>query len=218
MERNAVLDWLLTIAGAVIAAYISSRITGPGRGKRWLDILVGGVVAIALGLVLFSGSKPVGNVTTPTSPGPSPKVPTPPPPKEEPIYLTDISPYFSKIGTYVVDKPMTIGGVRYSKGVLTRASSWDALCSDDDLGEVRWNLAKAYASVEGKVGLDDSYNRKTSTATFYGDGVEIGSYTLKPGDLEQTIQLPLDGVSVLKLTITGCARVDFVNMRLSKAK
>jgi len=114
-------------------------------------------------------------------------------------YLTDTDPYHATT-SYTVNpsnraEPLTIGGTKYAKGLRVFVDNY----STDTLS---WNLNGQYSSLTGLVGLDDSANRwGPNVITFEGDGKELGSVTLQPGDLAKPVSLEVKGVLQLRVII-----------------
>ena len=80
-----------------------------------------------------------------------------------------------------------------------------------------WNLNGQYTTLTAQVGLDDTGDSSGSTTivTFIGDGKTKQSVTLNPGNLPQTLNVSVSGVSNL-LCLCGTAvgeasPIDFAN-------
>ncbi len=111
--------------------------------------------------------------------------------------------------------PMSIGGVRYSKGLGVHAAS-----------DVRYNLAGSFARFVADVGLDDETgNGGTVVFQVYGDGILLFDSGPHSGDNTTTgqpvrVDVDVAGVNELRLVVTdngdgnGLDHADWGNARL----
>jgi len=126
------------------------------------------------------------------------------------VYLEDVlKPYYvsgsSGNAAYGIDgnmpnnlngQGMFMAGQQYQKGF----AFYDNACANgNDPATYTFNLNGQYQSLAFTLGLDDQYNKDQATVVFQGDGQNLLTLTLNPGDLPKQETINVTGVQQLKI-------------------
>lgn len=139
---------------------------------------------------------------------------------QQPVYLSDLHAYRDTFGggiNYDSYGGMEIANIKYDRGVQLECDAWGGSHS------ASFNLNGEYTQLKGLVGLDDlTRNSQTKTKIlFQGDGRDLQTIEMLPGDFPSNVDIDVSGVSRLDVTVSGetaFAIIDLIDMALTNTQ